>query len=237
MRKGWLVLSLSGLMLFSAGCVPDKVQEEIEKTEKENAEKQAGKEDEEVVPEDVEISEEQKEELENHEHVSEEEAVAELVEEQESIKIDLPKKKDEFTSHQELSQYVSNLFFLYHKGDLNTNDFYEMLRPNLHNDFLELLPKSEADRKETFEVLQYTFLQYLTAPIESYELTEATTNIRGDEGESYRKYITDDSQFIFYVLRMKKEGDHWLVTDDSPAPPYEIDPSIEKSFEAPGGEE
>ncbi|WP_211656222.1 hypothetical protein [Planococcus alpniumensis] len=237
MRKGWIVLSLSGMMLFATGCVPDKVQEEIDKTEKENAEKQAGKEDKEVAPEDIEISTEQKEELENHEHVSEEEAVSELIEEQESIEIDLPTQKDKFTSHLELSQYMSNLFFLYHKGDLNTDDFYERIKPHLHEDFLELLPKSEADRKETFEVLQYTFLQYLPAPIESYELTEATTNIRGDEGESYRKYITDDSQFIFYTLRMKKEGDQWFVTDDSPAPPYEIDPSIEKSFKTPGGEE
>lgn len=237
MRTGWLVLPLSGLLLFSTGCVPDKVQEEIEKTENENAEKQSGQEDEEVAPEDIEVSEEQKEELESHDHVSEEEAVAELTEEQESIEIELPKKKDEFTSHQELSQYVSNLFFLYHKGDLDTDEFYEMLRPHLHDDFLELLPASEADRKETFEVLQYTFLQYLPAPIESYELTEATTNIRGDEGESYRKYVTDDSQFIYYVLRMKKEGSQWFVTDDSPAPPYEIDPSLESSFESPGGEE
>lgn len=93
MRKGWLVLPLSGLLLFSTGCVPDKVQEEIEKTENENAEKQSGQEDEEVAPEDIEVSEEQKEELESHDHVSEEEAVAELTEEQESIEIDLPKKK------------------------------------------------------------------------------------------------------------------------------------------------
>lgn len=241
MRKRLLIVPICSSLLFTSGCLPSKVQEEIAKVEEENIHKEehSHSHDEDIAPEDVEISEEQKAVLDDHSdhnHVSKEAAVNELIEEQKSIEIQLPEEKSKFSSEEELSQYMSNLFFLFHKGDLSGEKFYERARPHLHEDFLSMLPSEEPDRMETFEILQYTFLQYLPAPIESYEITAATTNIRGDEGESFRKYITDDYQFIYYVLAMKKVDDQWLVTDDSPAPPYEIDPVKESTFESPGGE-
>ena len=238
MRKGLLIVPICSSLIFASGCLPSNVKEEIEKVEEENIqqEEQNSSNDENTAPENVEVSDEQKEVLEEQDNVSKEEAINELVEEQKEIEIKLPKEKSKFTSEQELSQYMANLFFLFHKGDLSGEKFYELAKPHFHEDFLSMMPKEEADRIETFEILQYTFLQYLPAPIESYEITEATTNIRGDEGESIRKYITDDYQFIYYVLAMKNVDGQWLVTDDSPAPPYEINPLTEKSFESPGGE-
>mgnify|MGYP005990406111 CR=1 FL=1 len=238
MKKGLLIIPICSSLLFASGCLPSNVQDEIEKVEKENSEKEenAPKSEEDVAPEDVEISDEQKEVIEDQDAISKEEAVNQLIEEQKSIEITLPNEKKKFTSEQELSQYMSNLFYLFHKGDLSGEKFYEKAKPHFHEDFLAMLPSSELDRVETFEILQYTFLQYLPAPIESYEITEATTNIRGDEGESVRKYITDDSRFIYYLLTMKKVNDQWFVTDDSPAPPYEIDPATESSFKKTGGE-
>lgn len=238
MRKGLLIVPICSSLLFASGCLPSNVKEEIEKVEEENIEKQdqSTKNAEDTAPEDVEISEEQKEVIADQDEVSKEEAVNELIEEQQAIEINLPKEKNEFTSEHELSQYMANLFFLFHKGDLSGEKFYARAKPHFHEDFLTMLPEEEADRIETFEILQYTFLQYLPAPIESYEITEATTNIRGDEGGSIRKYVTDDSQLIYYVMAMKKVDGRWLVTDDSPAPPYEIDPATENTFKSPGGE-
>lgn len=238
MRKGLLIVPICSSLLFTSGCLPSNVKDEIEKVEQENIKKEEESSviEEDTDPEDVEISEEQKEAIADQDKVSKEEAVNELIEEQKAIEINLPEEKSKFTSEQELSQYMANLFFLFHKGDLSGEKFYALAKPHLHEDFLSLLPKEEADRVETFEILQYTFLQYLPAPIESYEITEATTNIRGDEGESTRKYITDDYQFIYYVLAMKNVDGQWLVTDDSPAAPYEINPTTESSFKSPGGE-
>lgn len=236
MRKNLIVIPLCSALLFTSGCLPDNVQNDIEKAEKENQQKEETQSDLETAPEDVEISDEQKEVLDEQKEVSQEEAVQQLIEEQKSIKIDLPKAKDSFKSEQDLSQYLSNLFFLYHKGDLSADVFYERIKPHLHEEFIALLPESEADQKETFEVLQYTFMQYLAAPMESYELTSATLSSRSDEATSYRKYNTKDSDPIYYQMVMKKEGNRWLLFDDSPAPPYEIDPTITHSFKNPGGE-
>lgn len=238
MRKSLLIIPICSSIIFASGCLPSNVKDEIEKVEEENVQKeeQNPSKDEDIAPEDVKVSDEQKEALNDRDHVSKESAIHELIEEQKEIDIKLPEEKSKFTSEHDLSQYMANLFFLFHKGDLSGEKFYELAKPHLHENFLAMLPETEADRIETFEILQYTFLQYLPAPIESYEITEATRNIRGDEGESIRKYITDDYQFIYYKLTMNEVDGQWLITDDGPAPPYEINPIKEESFKSPGGE-
>lgn len=236
MRKRLVVIPLCTMLL--AGCLPDKIEEEIEQVETENQKNQKVEEqnEENLAPENVELSEEQKEALEETEEITSEEAVNELVDQQESIDVKMPAAKDAFATEQEFSQYVANLFFLYHTEDLKADAFYERIRPHLHDNFLGMLPAEESARLEAFEMLQHTFNQYLSSPIESYELTETVLLERLDEATFYRKYLTEDKEPIYYQTVIRKVNDQWLLFDDSPSPPYEIDPSITNSFKTPGGE-
>lgn len=236
MKKTLLVVPIC--TLFLSGCLPDNVADEIEKVESENQKSQNAteEEDKKLSPENVLLTKEQLEILKEHENVSSEEAVNELIEEEPSIKISVPKEKDAFDSEQEFAQYLSNLFFLYHTGQVEPELFYERVKPHLHENFLEMLPKEESDRKETFEILQLTFMQYLPAPIVSYELTEPAYLERVEEATFYRKYVTKDHDPIYYQTVIKKEDGHWQLFDDSPAPPYEINPTITSEFKNPGGE-
>lgn len=237
MRKALITIPICFLLVTSA-CLPKNVQEEIDKTESENKANQEVTEQEaaEQSPENVSVSPEQKKALTETEDITSEEAVNELVDPQEAIELQIPEEKSAFTSEQEFSQYIASLFFLYHTGELDAELFYERLRPHLHENFLSMLPEAEADQIETFKILQQTFLQHLPAAITKYELTDTVLLERLGEATFYRKYITEAQEPIYYQTVMREVEGQWLLFDDSPAPPYEIDPHMTESFKNPGGD-
>ncbi|AQQ55340.1 hypothetical protein [Planococcus lenghuensis] len=231
MRKSMMAIPLCSILLLT-GCLPKPIAEEVEKAEQENEQLVEQQEDTETDPEDVELSEEQKEVLTETEAVTPEEAAGKLSETKEEVAIKLLAQQDTFDSSEKLAQYVSHLFFLYHKGDLGADKFYDRIRPHLHENFLSMLPDGEELQRETFENLQAVFRQHLKEPIESYQLTSSTYSERAGEAMFYRKYeLANDQQPIYYQTVLIQEGSQWLLFDDSPAPPVEITPVIEADLE------
>lgn len=238
MRKSLIYIPLFSSLLLLNGCMPKRFQDQVDRAKEEEAQMVAEKQIAEraAEPEDTVITEEQKEVLEEGDQISTEEALNELIEQKESIEIEIPKIKESFTSEQELGQYVSNIFFQYHTGSLNSDEFYDLIQPNLHAEFIELMPTSEEDRREMFQILQTVFLSTVNNQISDYELTETKVDPRLKEAILYRKYNVEYDNPIYYETRLKEVDGVWLIADDGPAPPYEIIEIYEDGFFKPEGE-
>lgn len=213
--------------------MPSKIDEQIEKTKQENQvikdsdttdkkDKDSDKGD----TTDTDLSKDQKEILDKVEDVSPEEALEEnQLPVRMEQKIQVPAYKDSFTSEQEFSQYVSSLFYLYHKGNLDAKSFYQKLSPHFHENFINMLPPEKEAQIETFELLQQAFIKQLSKPIVKYSLTDSQLRERTDEAGFFRKYELENGEFIYYQTILKQTDGRWLLYDDSPAPPYLIIPN------------
>jgi Na+-transporting methylmalonyl-CoA/oxaloacetate decarboxylase gamma subunit len=220
-----IMILLFVITLFLSACMPSKFQEEIEETEKKNSEVKKEKEKEEVTPENVELSKEQKEALDELEDKSNEEALFENdLDIRKELNIQVPEKRSSYENPEELSQYISYLFFAYHKGEMKPETFVDELLPHAHEEFLKLLPTNQKNQIETFTVLQETNLKALPSPIASYVITDIQYQERAGEAMFYRKYVLQNIEEIYYITTIKKEDNVWKLFDDSPAPPYEVAP-------------
>lgn len=186
------------------------------------------------------MSEEQLETLEKDENSmskSAEEAVADSdLPIREVVEKKIPIPKDVFTDINELAQYSSQLFFLFHSSQISGEEFYKKISPYFSTNFKELPPTGEKEQIETMNTLQAMFTKQLKSPIVDYQITDVEMESRVDEASMYRKYITKDKEEIYYESIFIKEKNAWLIFDDSPSPPYVIDPTIEKKFKDKEGE-
>lgn len=218
------------ILLTNTGCTPLKIQERIEETDKLNQSIEKDIKIEDIKPEDVEVSDEQKKVLEEMSGSVESALEENKLEEREEVEIDIPKQKTNYDNPEELSQYVSDLFFLYHTMKIDGFQFYKKIEPVFHDKFRELLPASEVDQIETFELLQHKFNENITSPIESYNITNTKIEIRGEEASVYRVYELKNKERLYFTTLMEKVGDYWYMTEDSPSPSYHI---IDKSLKKP----
>ncbi|MFY3793302.1 hypothetical protein ACOQFO_16645 [Ureibacillus sp. MALMAid1270] len=216
-KKGLIRTSLiaSGL-LFSLsilnGCVEDAIPEIKEAEESTKTEK---KEDE--------ISEEQKKLMEEMETVKPEDAVENIednvnVEELEKIEIE---KKDKYTDINEFSAFISEVFFNYHSGAIDSEELLELITPHLHEYFIEQLPEDEDARIDMFSTIQQLFTDNLNSKLKSYVTTTSEKNDIADEAVFFRKYTLEDNSSIYYETTVKLENGQWLLVDDVPTVSYE----------------
>lgn len=236
-KKTILILTISTLTL--SACSPSLFEKKVEETEKENKKIQPSQEEleklenpEKQAPNEVEVTEKQKETLEQIEDKqTPEEAVKQnVLDNRAEIEKITPVEKDIYTDVEEFGQYVSYLFYQYHTSQITGKEFYEKLSPHFSANFNSLLPSGKQEQIETFEVLQSMFLQHLDAPIIDYQITNVEQRSRVEEAGMYRKYLTKNNEPIYYESVFIKEGEKWLLFDDSPSPPYVIDPQIESKF-------
>lgn len=227
-----MILSLVSSFFILSACMPSKIQEEISETEKKNAEmkeieKEKNKSEEEITPENVELSKEQLKILENLEKKEPTEALFENdLDIRKELNIQIPESRSSYEDPEELSQYISYLFFAYHKGEIKPEAFLDKVLPHSHKDFLDILPGNRNNQIETFKILQETGISLLQSPIESYVITDLQFQDRVGEAMFYRKYSQQNGQEIYYITLLKKEDNIWKLADDSPAPPYEVEPFI-----------
>jgi len=228
-----VVVGLVLVIIFTSGCLPSKFEKEIEKTEKENEKTKQETpmlDQEDAAPEDVKLSPEQIKNLEGVKETTPEEAILENnLENRMEVKIKVPVERSSYTDVNEFSHFVSHLFYMYHTKQVKPDIFHKKLSPHFHESFKELLPDSATDQIRTFEVLQEQFLIRLPSPINNYKITNIETNPRTSESNFYRMYELENKEKVFYMTVIKKSKDgQWLLVDDKPAPPYEIQKAQEK---------
>ncbi|MEK5071655.1 hypothetical protein [Sporosarcina sp. FSL K6-1508] len=233
-KKALLLFGLTAAMVTTSACMPSKIQEKIEETEKINViTKEESSElilPENTVPEDIKISEEEKEVLDKLEKITPEKALAENnLEIRSELNIQLPKKRSIYKDENEFSQFISNLFFKYHTKQIVAADFYKEISPHFDEKFKSLLPESEKEQLRTFEILQEQFLIHLPSPIINYKITNIEIDARTKEGTFYRVYELQNKTKIYYMTFVKPSAEgQWLLLDDKPAPPYKIQDAQEK---------
>lgn len=211
-------LFASSLLLFTLpilnGCVEDAIPEikETEKNTKVEVEKEGN-----------EISEEQKKLIEEMEKVTPQEAIENIednvnVKELEKIKIET---KDKYTDINEFSTFISEVFFNYHSGAIDSSEFLKLITPHLHEYFIEQLPEDEDARIDMFSTLQQLFTDNLSSNLKSYVTTTSEKNDIADEAVFFRKYTLEDNSSIYYETTVKLEDGQWLLVDDVPTISYE----------------
>jgi len=209
--------------------MPSKVQEKIEENEEinkviqEEFEKDIDIED--MEPSDVELSDEQKEALKGLKDNTATDALSHNeLEVRTEQKVEPPIERTVYKDANELSSYISYLFYEYHTNQLKPEEFYKKLMPHVHEDFKELLPIEKEEQIITFEVLQEQFLVNLPSPIVDYKVTNVAIDKRYKEATFYRMYEMKNQVNIYYMTYIKQTEDgQWLMTDDRPAPPYKVE--------------
>ena len=219
-------------LLFSlTGCMPSKIQQRIDETEKENADIKEKNQEEVQRLEDQELSDEQKKILSSLPKNTAEEALFKNdLDLRKELDIEVPNEQSSFKQPEEFAQYISYLFFAYHKGEMKPEEFLNKVHPHLHENYLNMLPNERDNQIEAFNALQKFFADQLSSPISSYSITNLDFQERAGEAMFYRKYELSNKENIYYVTILKIENDVWKLFDDSPAPPYTITPNIEEKF-------
>lgn len=210
------------VILFS-GCLPNSLEKEVEQTEKKNEkiQKELKKEKEQQKPENIKLSKEQEEIIDSLEGDVNSAVDSIEKDKRKPVAIKVPPKQGFFQNPSELSQYLSAITFQFHRGDITPEAFFNSIKPYLHVSFLGEMPQSNENQILAYETIQEYYTSQLKAPIASYELTNVETNLKGNEASYYRKYVLDNKEELFFITILKKEGDKWLLFDDSPSPAYE----------------
>lgn len=221
-----------GISIILTGCLPSKIENEINETQKTNAQSApltGKKTSNDLNTENIKLSEEQQNALNKLEEKEPKEALFENdLEIRKELDLHVPGKKASFQDPIEFSQYISYLFFAYYAGQIKPKDFNAEISSYAHEEFLNLLPKKEEAKIETFKQLQKMYIGQLRSPIKSYVITEPEYQERAGEAVFYRKFILKNGEEIYSVTVIKKEGDKWTLLDDSPSPPYEVQQPFEK---------
>lgn len=227
---------------FSLAACDDKsiIEKRIEETEEQNK-KIVDKQEvntEDTKPEDITLSDAQLQTLEEMEHKDSAEVALSKneLDQRNEVNKNVPSEKDKFTDFNEFGQFVSYWFFQYHSKAIDGKTFYDKVSPHFSEDFNNLLPSSTEEKIEAFEILQDLFDKQIKSPLQDYAITEVELKTRVDEAGMYRKYTLKNQETIYYYSVFTKEGDRWLLFDDSPSPPYVIDPVIESKFKTVEGE-
>lgn len=230
-KKNLLALSLVPVLL--SGCLQDKIDEEIEKSSKESEVRHEveGHTDEQHENEEA-ISDEQVEAIEELEGVSPEEAASNIVIDSRSeLKTDKLVSVKNPKDLEDVSNYISQQFFLYHSKSIGAEEFLTTMKPYFHEEFLDLLPSEEEMILQTFTTLQDMFIAQLGSPITSYFHTDVQLLRHQTEANFYRKYVLKNGKEIYYQTLMKQDEEGmWKMIDDSPSPAYEILPETENAF-------
>jgi hypothetical protein len=211
-------ISLGSLLLLT-GCMSSEIEKEIIKTEQSSTSGETGNDD--MSSNSVELSDEQKQALENLDKKSNEEALFENdLDIRKEIEIDIPEQKDSFNDPTELSQYISYLFFAFYKGEMQPEQFLDQLLLHAHTEYLDQLPKKRQLQIDTLQLIQNEYREKLRSEFKNFIITELQYQERVDEAFFYRKYVLENSEEIYSVTTLKKEGDSWKLFDDSPSTPY-----------------
>lgn len=235
--KQRLIVPLSFTLLIATGCA-DKFTEVVEETEKDNqkfvqendSEGHVGESTEDTV-EDVSLTEEQKELISEAESQSAEESLkANALEAREEVTAQKPVDKERYTDVEEFAQFISYYFYQYHIGEIEAGIFFDKLHPFFDINLQNMLPESMADRKQTFEILQDKFLEQLPSPITGYALTNVINQERTEEASVFRRYTMENGEYIYYQSIFVYSDDQWLLYDDGPAPPYEVESKTNLNF-------
>lgn len=223
------LLIIAGTLLLSA-CLPSKIQEKIEETEEENTkvDKKDKHQDEEITIDNVKLSDEQLKILENQKNDPKEAVFENDLDLRKELAIKIPNKQKSFDNPEEFSQYISYLFFAYHSGKMKPEEFTQEILPYAHKSFLDMLPESKENQIETFKQIQKLYLGQLRSPIESYIITDIEHQERVGEAVFYRKYTQKNGEVLYSITVIKKEDNSWKLIDDSPAPPYTVEPFMNK---------
>lgn len=136
------------------------------------------------------------------------------------VAINVPVEKTSFKDMNEASQYFSYVLFQYHTNLIDGPTFYKKLKAHMAKEFVELLPKKEADREDMFTALQELFTKQLEHKIESYAVTEVEYSSFTNEGAFNRKYVLYNGDELFYKTIITQEDGVWKIVDDSPGEGY-----------------
>ncbi|WP_028393944.1 hypothetical protein [Bacillus cihuensis] len=167
------------------------------------------------------ISDKQKEVLEKLDENTKEDALFKNdLDLRRELNIKVPEHKEGYKDPNEFSQYISYLFFAYHSGKMSAEEFTNLIIPQSHENFINMLPREKGNQIESFSVLQAQFKKVIAAPIKNYSLTELEKQDRFQEASFYRKYELENGEFIYYITVIKEKNGIWKLYDDSPAPPY-----------------
>lgn len=215
--KRGILLSLSlGAAVTLSGCMSETIDNKINQISS-NQEELTNASNE----ESTKLSEEQTNILANLEPKSNKEALFENdLEIRKELDIVVPEKKDNFQDAEDLSQYISYIFFAFYKGELQSDQFLEVLNSNAHSDYLNHLPTQQDLQIKTLQLAQDKYRENLRAELESYIITDLLYQDRADEAFFYRKYVLENKEEIYSVTTLKKDGDYWKLLDDSPSTPY-----------------
>ncbi|MDQ0273510.1 hypothetical protein [Cytobacillus purgationiresistens] len=218
-----LVIAISLTLHILPGCMSSKVDEKIQEVELENSKNSVVKNEETNL-----INPEQQKAIDNMNSKDAHTALSKnKLDKQQELKSSIPAGKDEYKDPEELSQYLGNLFYLYHSEKIEPKEYLDHILQHAHAEYKEKLPKIYDNQLEAVEILQELYIGQLREPIESYVITELNYQDRVGEATFYRKYTTRDNEEIFSITVIKKDGDVWKLLDDSPAAPYEVSSFME----------
>lgn len=215
-----LIISTCTLFIVAA-CTPSKIQDEIDKTEKINEENK------EPIVEfnnENELSEEQMEILDDLKDEPGDIADVKDFDKRVELEVEVPVDRKKYKDPDELAQQINYLFYQFHTNEISGKNFYKKISPYFHETFDEMLPSTEADKIETFTVLQKKFIEGIASPIINNQITNTEVSRLKTEISFYRKYELENGDELYFITILKKEGDYWYFADDSPTPPYDILP-------------
>lgn len=216
--RKWVPVVICGTTFFLTGCMSSSVQEAIEDTKQKNAHFEKG-ETEEITPEKIELSGDQKEILNSMVPKDPLKALYENeLDVREEINLQIPENKNSFENPEEFSQYVSNLLFQFHKGEINPETFTELISPHVHENFLT---PGQEEQISSFKAIQDTFKEHLPSPIVTYKLTDLEHQERVREAAFYRKYFLKNGEELYFITVIKQVNNAWKLFDDSLSPPYQ----------------
>ncbi|WP_035400754.1 hypothetical protein [Bacillus sp. NRRL B-14911] len=216
--------------LYLTACMSSHIEEEIQKTETEKSASHDQAKEKESSQDKVELSPEQKKSLEALENKDLEESLFENdLDLRKELDKNVPDAKPAFTDPEEFSQYISYVFFAYYKGDMKPEEFANQFLKYAHPEYIEQLPNNRENQIETFKVLQETYLDQLHSSIKDYVITDIDYQGRVGEAAFYRKFILENGEEMYSITILKQQEDKtWRLLEDSPAPPYEVAPLMEK---------
>lgn len=221
-----------------AGCA-DKFTEVVEETEKNNStlvQEDMGSRQESDTNGDgtgVEssLTEEQQDLLAEAESQNANESLkANELESREEVTAQEPVDKEKYIDVNEFAQFISYYFYQYHTGEIKAEIFFDKLHPHFDKNLQNMLPDSVEDQKQTFDILQDKFLEQLPSPIVEYNLTNVVNQSRAEEASMFRRYKMENGEYIYYQSIFVFMDDQWLLYDDGPAPPYEVESKTNLKF-------